>query len=462
MVSPPRRAESIRGGTQASLRRGRYRSVRFERLVVEAGDQTLTLPIHPRLTVIANVGTLEREGLFSELVGALSSSRPGVHLELTEDDGRQLAVFRPQGSRHRVVDVAKGRDVSTSYMSSNGTIDLLARAGLDERTARRIMRLTGGDLAAASQGDHVISQLASVDPEALWAAAQQVRVAEQQLQKIAGDTGTSPEDAEVVERIEERHAQFVDAQQDHERTRRFSFFTAAFCVLGAVPLSLLEGRIIAMPFLMLSAVAAAISVLYWQRMERARRDESAVLAEAGATSYLGFHLQRVNGLVDDDKSKRSLMRAADAQRQAIAAWTALAGDISVDWAIAHYDRIQTAAQLHHGVNSLGAVSSTAPRVGHDLTNAIAHALLGRLGQVRQLGTQGESFPLVLDEPFHGLDPAVKPSLLELIGQATAHQQVILLTEDEDVASWARLEALTGALSIIEPSSEPSTSIDITV
>ena len=32
-------------------------------------------------------------------------------------------------------------------------------------------------------------------------------------------------------------------------------------------------------------------------------------------------------------------------------------------------------------------------------------------------------------------------------------QLIVLTQDEDVASWARLEALTGALSIIEPSPE---------
>jgi hypothetical protein len=32
---------------------------------------------------------------------------------------------------------------------------------------------------------------------------------------------------------------------------------------------------------------------------------------------------------------------------------------------------------------------------------------------------------------------------------------VYLTDDEDVASWARLEALTGALSIVEPAAEPS-------
>jgi hypothetical protein len=30
----------------------------------------------------------------------------------------------------------------------------------------------------------------------------------------------------------------------------------------------------------------------------------------------------------------------------------------------------------------------------------------------------------------------------------------LLTEDEDVASWARLEALTGEVALVEPQTEP--------
>ena len=35
-------------------------------------------------------------------------------------------------------------------------------------------------------------------------------------------------------------------------------------------------------------------------------------------------------------------------------------------------------------------------------------------------------------------------------KASANQQVIYLTEDPDVASWARVEALTGQLAIVEP------------
>jgi ABC-type dipeptide/oligopeptide/nickel transport system ATPase subunit len=59
--------------------------------------------------------------------------------------------------------------------------------------------------------------------------------------------------------------------------------------------------------------------------------------------------------------------------------------------------------------------------------------------------------MVLDDPFIELDASVKPSLLELLGRAANHQQIVFLTEDEDVASWAKIEALTGDLAVLEPS-----------
>jgi hypothetical protein len=43
----------------------------------------------------------------------------------------------------------------------------------------------------------------------------------------------------------------------------------------------------------------------------------------------------------------------------------------------------------------------------------------------------------------------------LLGHGPGTPQLIFLTQDEDVASWARLEALTGALSIIEPTPDGS-------
>ena len=420
----------------------------YERLVIEAGDNTFTLELHPRLTVIAGVGRLEREGLVSELVGALSSSRPGVHLELVEDSGRHLAVFRPHGGRHRVVDVEQGLDISSHFVAADGTIDLLARAGLDPRSARRFLRMNASDLTTSSQSDQLIRDLAAVDQAALWSAADHVTICDDQLQAEADATGSSPEDAAVVEQIEARHAAFLRAQEDHDRVRRLSFFTAAFSALGAIPLSILEGPLVAMPFVLFAAVATAISMLYWRRMENARAKENEVLEQAGASSYLGFHLQRVNGLLATDQNRRRLMDAAEAYREALAGWELVAGPVQVQFAIDHNEEIMAAARMRRDVTAL---AQSIPAVDNDLTTGMAHALIGRLAQLRKVGPRAESFPLVLDDPFIELDSSVKPSLLELLGRAASHQQIVFLTEDEDVASWAKIEALTGDLSILEPS-----------
>ncbi|HEY5153296.1 MAG TPA: hypothetical protein VIJ47_01085, partial [Acidimicrobiales bacterium] len=66
------------------------------------------------------------------------------------------------------------------------------------------------------------------------------------------------------------------------------------------------------------------------------------------------------------------------------------------------------------------------------------------------GAGGESFPLLVDDALADIDPASKPQLLEMLVKASARQQVIYLTEDEDVAAWARVEAMTGALGLVEP------------
>ncbi|MGZ4707238.1 MAG: hypothetical protein ACXWBN_00695, partial [Acidimicrobiales bacterium] len=84
---------------------------------------------------------------------------------------------------------------------------------------------------------------------------------------------------------------------------------------------------------------------------------------------------------------------------------------------------------------------------------LAHALLQRLVTLKSIGAGGESFPLLLDDVLAEVDPRMKPELLELLMKASADQQVIYLTQDEDVASWARVEALTGAMSVVEPVSE---------
>lgn len=425
--------------------------MRYERLVIDAGDdKTFALDFHPRLTVVTGVGRLEREGLMSELVGVLSSNRAGGALEVTDDRGRHLAIFRPQGQRHMVVDIDAGTDVSPTYRNPNGEIDLLATEGLDQLSAKRRMRVNGTDLTTRTQSAELISRLASCDQQFLWKAADRVTITESTLHRVAEEAGTAPEDLEMVESIEHRHAEFEQAQAGHERVRRFTFLLASLCAIAAVPLAMFVNPLLAFAMLVPASAITAWSFVMYRRLEAARDAEQIALERAGATSYLGFHLQRVNTLLANDQTRRQLMDAAEAHRDAADTWQAMAGDVPVAWAFEHREEITSAARVRGRTDRTGGGSRS-----DDLASVLGEELVVRLSEARRLGRSGESFPLVLDDPFLEFDSSVKPALLELIGEASQRQQILLLTEDPDVAAWARLEALTGALAVVEPSGAKS-------
>lgn len=419
--------------------------MQFERLVIESGDTSIAFDLHPRLTVITGLSQMERDGLINEFVGALGASRPGVHLELVADNGHRFAVFRPEGAPHRVVDIDERVDVTSQFVDGSGTIDLLARAGLDGRSARRIMRFSARDLAEATERDGLIHRLSRVEQNELWMAAEALVIANRRLEEEADAVGSSVEDAEVIERIEERHAAFERTQAENERVRKATFLIAGFAALLMAPIARVVGPIGVLALVLIALAAVGTSVLYWRRTERARTAEEEALAAAGAQSYLGFHLQRVNNLLGSDTRRQRLIRAAEEHRHAAARWHALAGEVDVDWAIANRSEITAAARLRSQVEPF---VSDAPH--RDDTAAIAHALIGRLQLLRNLGPGRESFPALMDEPFAHLAPETVPAVLEVLVKGSADQQIILLTESERVAEWARVEAMTGALGVIEP------------
>lgn len=423
--------------------------MRFDRLVIEADENTFSLEFHPRLTVIGGVGRLEREGLITELVGSLSSSRAGVHAEIVADNGNRFAVFRPFGARARVIDVEASADVSSRFADDEGQIDLLSVAGLDARSAKRRLRLTSTDLTTSTHHDQIIRRLAAVEPDHLWGLADRVTAAQAILDEEADASGSAPEDASVVARIEERHANFEEAHERAEKVRKASFFVGAAAAILAVPSVMWISQTLAMALLILAALVTALSFVQNQRMERARRAEEDALAEAGAQSYLGFHLQRVNGLLDSQATRQRLIQAGADHEAALAEWFDTAGDIVVEWAYEHRAEIDEAARRTKDVDAL----STGPLpidTENDEVAALAHALMLKLEQVRGIGPAGENLPLVLDDSLHGLDVELKAPLLEMLVRSSEHQQIVFLTEDEDVTDWARVEAITGDLSILEP------------
>ena len=422
--------------------------MQFERLVIESGASSVSFDLHPRLTVIAGMSQMERDGLINEFVGALGNSRSGIHLELVAGNGNRFAVFRPSGAPHRVIDVDHRTDVTQQFSDATGSIDLLSRAGLDVRTARKVMRFGSQDLAETTERGAYIQQLARIEQNELWTAAEALVIADRRMEEEADAVGSSVEDAEVIERIEHHHEQFERTQVDNEKVRRMTFLAAGFAALLAVPAAALIGTFAVIPLGLIALAAVAVSIVYWQRMEKARSAEEAALADAGAQSYLGFHLQRVNSLLGSDQGRQRLIRAAEEHRQAAQRWHALAGDVDVNWAVANRAEITGAARLRADVQPF--LTPEDPSSG-DQTAAAAHAVLGRLEQLRSLGPGWESFPALLDEPFQGLDAGTLPAMLELLVRSSEHQQIILLSESATVSEWARVEAMTGAIGVIEPS-----------
>ncbi|MEO0493138.1 MAG: hypothetical protein AAF081_06970 [Actinomycetota bacterium] len=432
--------------------------MRFERLVIEADENTFSLDFHPRLTVISGVGRLEREGLISELVGSLSSSRAGVHAEVVADNGNRFAIFRPFGARARVIDVEASADVSARFADGEGRIDLLHVAGMDMRSAKRALRVTASDLTTSTHHEQIVRRLAMTDPALLWAAAERVKAAQVELDQAAADSGSAPEDAAVVARIEDRHQRFEEAQARAETFRKISFVAGAISALAAVPSAMYVNQLVAMAWIIVAAVVTALSFVQHQRMERARTAETEALAAAGAESYLGFHLQRVNGLLDSEQARKKLMDASAEYDEAMAAWTSIAGDIVPEWAYEYQDEIETASAQLANMNSFG---SGQMAESDDDVHALAHALMQRITKVRTVGPAGESLPLVLDDALQGLDADMKATLLELLVHSSDQQQIVFLTEDALVTEWARVEAITGDLSILEPSGAGEPAVDVT-
>jgi hypothetical protein len=425
--------------------------VKFERLVIEAGPNTFSLLLHRRLTVIAGLGAEERKAVTSELIESLARGRPGVHVEVAQSSGRRLAVFRPEGAKHRVIDVGRpgGQDVTEEFMNQEGAIDLFGHHGLDPVRGKRMLRLTHADLQAGALGDEGVRRLAEVDQTQLWSAAARVRVTDDELTHQAGSLGATNIDDEVVARIERCNSRLEATDKRHRRP--FAWATAITVV------SLMVGLLItvfdpvrALPALSIGLVTAMAAIILQFQLWSAQRAMQAALAEAGAESYMTFQMERVDGLLSDENGRRRLLAAAETHRTAASRWAEIAGDVSVDWAMERHEEITATSRLRHDMHLIGSLGNAEPDHDDENVARLTRAIVCRLGAVRALGRGQEGFPLVLDEPFTGVEAATKPMLLELLSRTAGSPQIVLLTDDEAVASWARLEALSGELAILEP------------
>jgi hypothetical protein len=424
---------------------GRCQGVRYERLVIEGGGATYALDFHPRLTVICGVGQLERDGIVNELVGALGATRAGVHAEIVADNGQAFAVFRPASAHHRVISVDTARDVSEQFRNADGEIDILARVGLDSRSARAVIRLGAAELHASGHIDELMERLAACDPELLWPLARRAAAAADALRDVAEETGTQPEDAVIIQAVEDRHAAFLAEQRRAEQIRRATFGVSAVVAVVALAAALGGHRILAGALVIAASAVAARSLRHNARLSEAEAAAKAALAAAGARSYLGFHLQRVDGLLRDDHQRKRLMAAAARATVLRAEFQALAGDVEPEWANDHRHEVDA---RRTGTLRLGAGAEAGAETGTEAGHA--RLLTRRLDVLRGPAGSGESLPLVLDDALRDVERCHRPALLELLVDRSSGQQIVLLTDDDEIATWARVEALAGQLAVVEP------------
>lgn len=80
-------------------------------------------------------------------------------------------------------------------------------------------------------------------------------------------------------------------------------------------------------------------------------------------------------------------------------------------------------------------------------------LQARLAAARRPGSHDETIPLLVDDALLRLPSEVKWGLLDMIERCSAQVQMIYMTDDPEVVTWARRRVGADALSLLEPVSE---------
>lgn len=421
--------------------------MRIERLVTESESHSIALDFHPRLTVVGGLDEHDRARLVEEVLAGLAGERSGIHLELLADSGARFAVFRPSTARHRIVGIDTRLDVTENFADAEGRIDLLAHSDLSVDTARAAIRLRAADLLAATDQERMVQALANVNQNELWVAADALVAAQRQLESEAAAAAEESADNEAADELEARHEELENLRIRLQQFARITAIVGAVGILGSIAGTVTGTAVVAAPLLAIVAAMVARVTLMRRKVRRLAEAETEALSEFGAASYLGFHIQRVNGLFDSDQARRSLMNAAENQRAAYARWTQVAGTADVTWALRHRAEIDAAARVRREVFGSDIPNDTPE--GREVV-LIAHSIVRRLAELRRLGVGEESFPAIFDEPFADHDPEAIAPLLELLVRSSEQQQIVLLTNSPAIVSWARVESMAGGVALLEP------------
>lgn len=331
---------------------------------------------------------------------------------------------------------------------------LQAAAARRSQLERRLQELAVATLPAPS--DPAVAELGVLQPGPLWAAADRLVAAQEAMHEVRvslgglemEDVGPAPA---LVADIEAAHAAVDEAERAAEAVR--------IPAMGATALGAIAGLLgvaaapLLVPVGLAAAVVAAVAgiVLPDRRRHRAVRAEEAALERAGATSYLGFHIRRVEATVDPRLRERAEI-AVDEQRDAWAAWAEQVGpDLSVERALELRDEIQA---YHAALQDLGETAEEMDQLRRQLDHDANPELVAARDALRSAChpyhlaeedlDRADVATLVRDRCRRGAAARAEEGLLqaEAVAQRTADRLLGRLVEvgfdDDDLA--ARLRA----------------------
>lgn len=303
---------------------------------------------------------------------------------------------------------------------------------------RRLQDLAVSQLPAPSSP--FVAELGVLDQGALWAAAERLTAATAARREVQVSLGGLELDdlgppSSVIAEIEAAHAEREEAERAVEAIRVPAW---GGTVLGAVAgvAGLATAPILVPVGLGAAAVAAVAGIVRPNlRLSRATRDERRALDRAGASSYLGFHIRRVEASVDPHL-RETVEASFDEQRQAEAAWAELVGEeVSLDAAIAAEAEIRA---YHEAVQDLG---ETADEMEH-LRRELEQAAVPAWRAARQALAERCAPYAVADE---ALDDPRLPSLVEEQCRRGGLARAQARLHEAEVVAQATADRLAGRL-----------------
>ncbi|MET0728030.1 MAG: hypothetical protein ABWZ76_06995 [Acidimicrobiales bacterium] len=256
---------------------------------------------------------------------------------------------------------------------------LTATARRRDQIDRRLHELAVAKLPAPS--DPMVAELGLLDQTNLWEAGSRLTEANESMHRVQlslggldlDDLGPPPA---LIQDIEIAHSAVEESERAEEAAKVPAVAAATACLLAAA-VGITAAPVLIPVGLLGAGVAAGVGLVRPQaRRARAVDAEAEALARAEATSYLGFHIRRVEASVDP-KLREGVESTLAEQHAAQAAWASLAGsdaDVTTVTALAseitaYNDAVQdlgeTAEEMEQLRRELDDVASPAWRTARD-------------------------------------------------------------------------------------------------